>query len=111
MMVLVGRAAVAVDESSLAGSFSPTSYAGQIRKLVDKHQKWRAEECLNLIPSENLTSHTVRQLLSRDIGHRYRADDRVYKGNRFMDEVGALGEKIAFEGFGAELAARLLLCG
>jgi len=82
--------------------FSSTSYASQIRKIVDKHQKWRAEECLNLIPSENVTSHTVRQLLSGDMGHRYRADDRFYKGTKFMDELESFGEKIACEVFGAD---------
>ncbi len=88
-----------------------TSYAVQIRKALDKHQKWRGEECLNLIASENLTSHTVRQLLSGDMGHRYRADDRFYKGTRFMDELEALGEKIACEVLGADWATLRPLSG
>jgi glycine hydroxymethyltransferase len=87
------------------------SYAVQIRKTLDKHQKWRGEECLNLIASENLTSHTVRQLLSGDMGHRYRADDRFYKGTRYMDELEALGEKLACEVFGAEWATLRPLSG
>ena len=78
---------------------------------MDKHQKWRAEECLNLIASENLTSHTVRQLLSGDMGHRYRADDRFYKGTRFMDELESLGEKLACEVFGADWATLRPLSG
>jgi glycine hydroxymethyltransferase len=78
---------------------------------VDKHQKWRAEECLNLIASENLTSHTVRQLLSGDMGHRYRADDRFYKGTRYMDELEAMGEKLACEVFGADWASLRPLSG
>ena len=78
---------------------------------MGKHQKWRAEECLNLIPSENLTSHTVRQLLSGDMGHRYRADDRFYKGARFMDELESLGEKLACEVFGADWASLRPLSG
>ena len=78
---------------------------------MDKHQKWRAEECLNLIASENLTSHTVRQLLSGDMGHRYRADDRFYKGTRYMDELEAMGEKLACEVFGADWATLRPLSG
>jgi glycine hydroxymethyltransferase len=78
---------------------------------VDKHQKWRAEECLNLIASENLTSHTVRQLLSGDMGHRYRADDRFYKGTRYMDELESMGEKLACEVFGADWATLRPLSG
>jgi len=101
----------AVAASRLPGSFSSTSYASQIRKIVGKHQKWRAEECLNMIASENLTSHTVRQLLSGDMGHRYRADDRFYKGTRFMDELESFGEKIACEVFGADWATLRPLSG
>ncbi len=78
---------------------------------MDKHQKWRAEECLNLIASENLTSHTVRQLLSGDMGHRYRADDRFYKGTRYMDELESVGEKLACEVFGADWATLRPLSG
>ena len=91
--------------------FYSTSYAAQIRRIVAKHQKWRADECLNLIPSENVTSATVRQLLSGDMGHRYRADDRFYKGTRFMDELEAFGEKIACEVFGADWASLRPLSG
>jgi glycine hydroxymethyltransferase len=101
----------AVAASSFTWSFSSTSYASQIRKLVDKHQKWRAEECINLIASENLTSHAVRQLLSGDMGHRYRADDRFYKGTRYMDELESLGEKLACEVFGADWASLRPLSG
>ena len=78
---------------------------------MDKHQKWRAEECVNLIASENLTSHTVRQLLSGDMGHRYRADDRFYKGTRYMDELESMGEKLACEVFGADWATLRPLSG
>ncbi len=78
---------------------------------MDKHQKWRAEECLNLIASENLTSHNVRQLLSGDMGHRYRADDRFYKGTKYMDELETMGEKLACEVFGADWATLRPLSG
>jgi glycine hydroxymethyltransferase len=87
------------------------SYAGQIRRLVSRHQKWRGEETLNLIPSENVTSHTVRQLLTIDMGHRYRADDNFYKGTRYMDELEAFGEKIACEVFGSDWASLRPLSG
>ncbi len=90
---------------------SLTSYSSQIRRIVSSHQRWRGEECLNLIPSENLTSHTVRQLLTSDMGHRYRADDRFYKGTRFLDEIEALGEKIACGLFGADWASLRPLSG
>ncbi len=58
-----------------------------------------------------MTSHAVRQLLTSDMGHRYRADDRFYKGTRFLDEIEALGEKIACEVFGADWASLRRLSG
>src|SRR5213594_3779650 len=111
MTGLVDLADDAVVESRLPGSFSSTSYASQIRQIVGKHQKWRAEECLNMIASENVTSHAVRQLLSGDMGHRYRADDRFYKGTRFIDELESLGEKLACEVFGSDWASLRPLSG
>src|SRR5437879_4385815 len=108
---LADLVADAVAESRLPGSFSSTSYASQIQKIVDKHQKWRAEECLNLIPSENVTSHAVRQLLTGDMGHRYTAWDGFYKGTRFIDELENLGEKLASEVFGSNWASLSPLSG
>ena len=45
------------------------------------------------------------------MGHRYRADDRFYKGARFMDELELLGEKIAREIFEADWASLRPLSG
>jgi len=45
------------------------------------------------------------------MGHRYRADDRFYKGTRFMDELESLGEKLACEVFGADWASLRPLSG
>src|SRR5712692_8680281 len=109
-MGLAGRAAVAGAVSSPSGVVN-TSYASQIRRIVDKHQRWRGEECLNLIPSENVTIHTVRQLLSIDMGHRYTATDGFYKGTRFIDELENLGEKLACEVYGADWASLRPLSG
>ena len=43
----------------------------KIFSLLAEHTNWRMNECLNLIPSENVTSHEVRELLASDLGHRY----------------------------------------
>src|SRR2546428_13405263 len=45
------------------------------------------------------------------MGHRYRADDRFYKGARFMDELESLGEELACEVFGADWATLRPLSG
>lgn len=76
----------------------------EILSLVEKHEEWRGKQCLNLIPSENVMSPTVRGLLSSELGHRYTARDRFYMGTRFTDEIEQYGEKIAKEVFRAETA-------
>lgn len=75
-----------------------------ILSLVQKHEKWRWEECVNLIPSENATSPTVRSLLSSDLGQRYTSVDKFYMGTRFLDEIEQYGEKLAKEVFKSETA-------
>jgi glycine hydroxymethyltransferase len=69
-----------------------------------KHEKWRVENCINLIPSENVTSLHVQALLSSDLGHRYTSRSGFYAGTCYIDEIEALGEKIAAEVFHAECA-------
>lgn len=76
----------------------------EILSLVQKHEQWRGQECLNLIPSENVMSPAVRSLLSSELGHRYTARNRFYMGTRFIDEIELCGEEIAKEVFGAETA-------
>ena len=72
--------------------------------LVRKHEEWRGKECLNLIPSENIMSPSVKSLLSSELAHRYTARDRFYMGTQFIDEVEQYGEKVARELFKAQTA-------
>jgi glycine hydroxymethyltransferase len=74
----------------------------EILSLTQDHEKWRGKECLNLIPSENVTSPAVRSLLSSDFGHRYTSPDKFYFGTRFMDEMEEYGEKLAKDVFKSE---------
>jgi glycine hydroxymethyltransferase len=76
----------------------------EILSLVRKHEDWRVKECINLIPSENVTSPAVRLLLSTDLGHRYTSTDGFYMGTRFTDQIELYGEKLAKEVFEAETA-------
>jgi glycine hydroxymethyltransferase len=76
----------------------------EILSMVDKHEKWRGCECLNLIPSENMMSPQARELLSSDLTHRYTSSYKFYMGTRFIDEIEAHGEKLAKEVFNAETA-------
>jgi len=76
----------------------------EILNIVEAHEEWRGGKCLNLIPSENIMSPKVRELLSSDLAHRYTSMDKFYRGTRFTDEIERLGEKFAREVFGAEMA-------
>lgn len=76
----------------------------ELLALVKQHEEWRGKKCLNLIPSENVMSPSVRKLLSSELGNRYTARDRFYMGTRFLDEIEEYGEKLAKEVFKAEVA-------
>ena len=76
----------------------------KILSLVKSHEKWRGSECLNLIPSENVMSPSVKALLSSELGHRYTSREKFYMGTKFIDEIELYGEEIAKKVFGAETA-------
>lgn len=75
-----------------------------ILSLVERHEMWRGRQCINLIPSENVTSPQVRRLLSSEMAHRYTAPDHFYMGTHFVDDVEKLGEEIAKRVFKADTA-------
>jgi glycine hydroxymethyltransferase len=69
-------------------------------------QKWRLEDSINLLPSENVTSPQVRALLSSDFGHRYTLPVNAEYAGEFL-ENGYRGTKITTE---VELSAEGLAC-
>jgi len=76
----------------------------EILALSKKHEEWRGQQCINLIPSENIVSQAVRSLLGSDFGHRYTSTEGFYMGTRFIDEVEQYGEKLAMEVFHSKTA-------
>jgi len=78
--------------------------AAELKRAVAKHERWRTEQCLNFIASENVTSPTVRRILGSDLGHRYTAPDHFYMGAEFTDEVEETARGLAREVFGSEWA-------
>jgi len=76
----------------------------EILSMVKKHEEWRGKQCLNLIPSENVMSPAVRELLSSELGHRYTSRKHFYMGTSFIDEIEQFGEEIAKKVFRAETA-------
>ena len=88
---------------------------------AEAHDRWRLEECLNLQPSENVTSPQVRRLLASDLGHRYTLPwkgeihgayvENAYGGTRYLDEVEDIGEGLARALFTAKHASLKPLSG
>lgn len=76
----------------------------EISSLVKKHRQWRRQECINLIPSENVMSPQVSRLLSSDFGNRYTSPDRFYMGTKFTDEIEQRGDELAKKVFNSEFA-------
>jgi glycine hydroxymethyltransferase len=89
--------------------------------LLAEHTKWRMEETLNLIPSENVTSPEVRELLASDLGHRYTLDldmvlhgvkvENAYGGTKFTDAIETEAEEICKQVFSSKHATLKPLSG
>jgi glycine hydroxymethyltransferase len=92
-----------------------------IPSLVDRHDRWRGESCLNLQPSENLVSPQVKRALGSDLAGRYtlpwKAEyhgahlENAYGGTRYLDEIEAAGEALARKLFDARNASLKPLSG
>jgi glycine hydroxymethyltransferase len=86
-------------------------YLERVDKVIKEHEDWRLRECLNLIPSENRGSDQMRSMFLTDLGNRYTAPDKFYKGTRYLDELLALTEEIARKVFNARYANVMPLSG
>ncbi len=71
---------------------------------MHEHEEWRLKHCLNLLPSENMSSPAVREMLSSDLANRYTSPDGFYMGTRYIDQMQAETEKLARDLFGAKYA-------
>ncbi len=76
----------------------------EVISLLKKHEQWRVQNSINLIPSENIMSPMVRSLLSSDLGQRYTSKDKFYMGTHFIDEIEQQGEELAKKVFEVETA-------
>jgi len=78
--------------------------SAQLKRALENHERWRREQCLNLIASENVTSPAVRRILGSDLGHRYTAPDHFYMGCKFIDQAEDIARRLARDAFGSEWA-------
>jgi glycine hydroxymethyltransferase len=81
-----------------------SDYLARLDRTVRQAHEWRTRECLNLIPSENRGSQRMRSMYLSDLGGRYNAPDRYYKGTKYADEVLSITEELARKVFGARYA-------
>jgi glycine hydroxymethyltransferase len=92
----------------------------RISDIVARHEGWRSRT-LNLIPSENVTSPALREMLASDLGHRYtfRIDaylhghviENAYRGTRWTEAVEERVEELLRDLYGAEGATARPLSG
>lgn len=93
----------------------------RVLDLVRKHDSWRRKECINLIPSENVVSPIVKEILASDVGNRYTLPvkavvhgelvENAYCGTKYVDELEAFAERLACEIFHARYACFKPLSG
>lgn len=77
----------------------------KIRSLIEKHNQWREDDCINLIASENRGLPAAEGLYINDMMHRYAEGepfDRYYKGTKYIDELEVEVKGIIKELFGVE---------
>lgn len=83
-----------------------------IKQLVGEQQRWRGEQCINLIASENVQSKAVRSIHSNDFMARYAEGkpnqngqmNRYYQGTKFIDKLELLAQKETAELFRCQQA-------
>lgn len=80
------------------------AYLERLERTIKQHEDWRLKECLNLIPAENQSSFHSRSMFMTDLGSRYSAPDKFYRGTRYVDELTSLTEEIARKVFNARYA-------
>ena len=89
----------------------PADYAAKARQLVNKHEKWRVGECLNISAAENFSSSAARQLLASDFVNRYSDERGFHKGAKYLGEVEELAVEITKKVFRSKFADVRLISG
>jgi glycine hydroxymethyltransferase len=82
--------------------------------MMRQQERWRLQESVNLLPSENMASPQLRALLSSDFGHRYTLPieaesggvyvENAYRGTRLTTKVERDCEVAAREVYGSKHA-------
>ena len=81
---------------------------------VNRNEKWRGEQCINLLAPEAPTSPAVRALLSAEVGTRAAEGhigkvNRWFAGTKYIDEIEALCVELLKQAFRARYADHRLV--
>lgn len=81
---------------------------------VKRNEKWRGEQCINLLAPEAPTSPAVRALLSAEVGTRAAEGhigkvNRWFAGTKYIDEIEALCVELLKQAFRAHYADHRLV--
>jgi glycine hydroxymethyltransferase len=98
----------------LAACASPADMQQALLAAVDRNERWRGRECLNLLAPEALVSPTVRKLLSAEVGQRAAEGhigpvNRWFAGTRHIDEIESLCVELLKRLFGSRDAEHRLV--
>ena len=86
---------LAAARALLDAAADPAAMQREVLAAVARNERWRGNECINLLAPEALVSPTVRQLLSAEVGQRAAEGhigpvNRWFAGTRHIDEIEAL---------------------
>ena len=93
---------------------SPAEMQEQVVVAVERNERWRGRECINLLAPEALVSPTVRRLLSAEVGQRAAEGhigpvNRWFAGTRHIDEIESLCVELLKSLFGSRYAEHRLV--
>ena len=77
----------------------------EMKNLLDKHENWRKDECINMIASENRSLETAQEMYNSDLMHRYAEGEpfnRYYRGTKYLDRLEILVDEAMQDLFGVD---------
>jgi glycine hydroxymethyltransferase len=107
-------ATLATARALLDACAGPPEMQREVLAAVERNERWRGRECVNLLAPEALVSPTVRRLLSAEVGQRAAEGhigpvNRWFAGTRHIDEIEALCVELLKRLFGARYAEHRLV--
>src|SRR3954469_19602318 len=105
---------LAAARALLDAAHAPEAMQREVLQAVARNERWRGQECINLLAPEALVSPTVRKLLSAEVGQRAAEGhigpvNRWFAGTKHIDEIEALCVELLKRLFGASYTEHRLV--